>query len=123
MRSRPLLRSIDCLQLPVPDLDEALAFYAGRLGHAVVWRTEEAVGLRLPDDGAELVLQVERSEPETDLMVDNVDAAVSDWTVAGGTVEVQPFEIQIGRCAVVRDPFGNRVVLLDASKGLIGEPR
>ena len=120
MRRRPLLRSVDSLQLPVPDLDEALAFYAERLGHHVVWRTETAVGLRLADDDAELVLQVERDEPETDLMVEDVDAAVAGWTSAGGTVEVAPFEIQIGRCTVVRDPFGNRLVLLDGSKGLIG---
>jgi len=30
---------------------------------------------------------------------------------------VPPFEIQIGRCVVVQDPFGNPLVLLDMSKG------
>ena len=30
---------------------------------------------------------------------------------------VQPFDIQIGRCTVVEDPWGNRLVLLDMSKG------
>jgi predicted enzyme related to lactoylglutathione lyase len=122
MGSRPLVRSIDSLQLPVPDLDDALAFYSDRLGHPVVWRSDVAVGLHLPDDDAELVLQLERPEPETDLMVSDVDSALAQWTLAGGTVEVPPFEIQIGRCAVVRDPFGNRLVLLDASKGLLARP-
>ncbi len=38
---------------------------------------------------------------------------------AGGSVLVAPFEIQIGWCVVVRDPWGTPLVLLDASKGLL----
>ena len=38
---------------------------------------------------------------------------------AGGRVLAGPFEIQIGRCAVVADPFGNVLVMLDTSKGLL----
>jgi len=38
---------------------------------------------------------------------------------AGGTIVVPPFDIQIGRCVVVRDPWGTSLVLLDASKGLL----
>jgi hypothetical protein len=30
-----------------------------------------------------------------------------------------PFDIQIGLCAVVADPWGNVLVLLDTSKGLL----
>jgi lactoylglutathione lyase len=42
---------------------------------------------------------------------------------AGGTLVAGPFDIQIGRCAVVLDPFGNALVLLDTSKGrLVTEP-
>ena len=32
-----------------------------------MWRTERAVGLRLPDTDAEIVLQIERPGIETDL--------------------------------------------------------
>jgi hypothetical protein len=32
-------------------------------------------------------------------------------------VLVQPFEIAVGRCAVLQDPFGNPVCILDLSKG------
>jgi hypothetical protein len=32
-------------------------------------------------------------------------------------VVVAPFEITIGRCAVVTDPFGNTLGLLDMTKG------
>jgi lactoylglutathione lyase len=119
--AEPFFRAIDCLQVPVPDLDEAIAFYGERLGHRLVWRSEEAAGFALPGQaGAEIVVQVARPDPETDLLVDDVPTAVDRWTAAGGTVEVGPFDIAIGRCAVIRDPFDNRLVVLDMTKGAIG---
>ncbi len=54
---------------------------------------------------------------EANLLVTSADEAASHIVEAGGSVLVQPFDIQIGRCAVVRDPWGNRLVLLDTSKG------
>ena len=44
-------------------------------------------------------------------------SAVETFTAAGGRVLTGPFEIQIGRCAVVQDPWGNTLVVLDMSKG------
>jgi predicted enzyme related to lactoylglutathione lyase len=116
---RPLFKKIDCLRLPVRDLDAALAFYRDRLGHELIWRTDAAAGLRLPDSNAELVLQTERPEVETDLAVESVAVAAERFVAAGGRVLAGPFEIQIGKCAVVADPFGNVLVMLDASKGLL----
>jgi len=115
----PLFTKVDCLRLPVRDLDEALAFYRDKLGHALIWRTDTAAGLRLPDSNAELVLQTERPEMETDLSVASVEVAVERFVAAGGRVLAGPFDIQIGMCAVVADPFGNVLVMLDASKGLL----
>jgi lactoylglutathione lyase len=112
----PLFRTLDCLALRVDSLDDAVAFY-GRLGHELIWRTPTAVGLRLADSEAELVLQTERPGPETDLVVDAIGPAVDRFTSAGGRVVVPPFDIAIGRCAVVADPWGNHPVLLDRSKG------
>jgi catechol 2,3-dioxygenase-like lactoylglutathione lyase family enzyme len=113
----PLFQGIDCLRLPVSDLDEALAFYRDRLGHELVWRSETAAGLRFPDGGGEIVLQTERPEQETNLLVASVAEAVESFVAAGGRVVAGPFDIQIGKCAVVRDPFGNVLVMLDMSKG------
>ena len=115
----PLLRAIDCIQLFVPDLDAGLAFYRDTLGHALLWRTPTAAGLRLPGSNAELVLQTERPRIEIDMQVDAADAAAERFRAAGGTIIVQPFDIPIGRCVVVRDPWGNDLVLLDTSKGLL----
>ena len=115
----PLFRKIDCLQVPVPDLDAGLAFYRDGLGHDLLWRTPTQAGLRLPDTDAELVLQTERPAPEVDLLVATVEAAVAQLIEAGGRIVVPPFDIRIGRCAVVQDPFGNRLTLLDMSKGAL----
>ncbi len=115
----PLIRQVDCIQIPVPDLEDALAFYRDRLDHELIWRTETAAGLKLPECEAEIVLQTERPQLEPNLKVDSADAAASLFVKAGGSVVVAPFDIRIGRCAVVQDPFGNRLVLLDASKGLL----
>jgi lactoylglutathione lyase len=116
---KPLIRKVDCIQIHVPNLDAGLAFYRDQLGHQLVWRTERAVGLRMPDTDAEIVLQIERPGIEVNLLVDTVDAAVERVVAAGGTVVVPPFEIQIGRCVVVRDPWGTQLILLDLSKGLL----
>jgi predicted enzyme related to lactoylglutathione lyase len=115
----PLLRKVDCVRLYVPDLEEGLAFYRDQLGHELIWRTETAAGLRLPESEAELVIQTEDTRQEVDLLVDSADQAAKFIEQAGGRVIVPPFDIQIGRCVVVEDPWGNPLVLLDTSKGLL----
>lgn len=117
MTSEPLFQKLDCLQIPVPNLDEGLALYEDKLGHDLIWRSETAVGLRLPGTDAELVLQTERPELEANILVASADAAARRFTEAGGRVIVPPFDIKVGRCTVVQDPWGNRLVLLDMSRG------
>jgi catechol 2,3-dioxygenase-like lactoylglutathione lyase family enzyme len=112
-----LFRAVDCVRIPVPDLDGGLAFYAGRLGHRLIWRTATAAGLRLPGSDTELVLHTEGLGPEADLLVDSVDDAVAEIVRAGGSVRSAPGDIPVGRVAVVADPFGNPLTILDLSKG------
>jgi predicted enzyme related to lactoylglutathione lyase len=111
----PLLRQVDCVQIPVPDLDAGLRFYRDGLGLELKWRHATQAGLRLGD--TELVLQTERPDPETDFLVDSAEEAVRRVEAAGGTVLSGPDDIPVGRVAVVSDPFGNPLVLLDLSKG------
>ncbi|HET9909518.1 MAG TPA: VOC family protein [Anaerolineales bacterium] len=115
---KPLIRKVDCLRLYVPDLEAGLSFYRDRLGHELIWRSPTAVGLRMPDTDAELVIQTEEQRQEIDLLVDSADEAAAFIEGEGGKVIVPPFDIQIGRCAVVEDPWGNPLVVLDISKGL-----
>lgn len=117
--AKELFLKVDCVSLPVKDLEAALTFYRDRLGHELVWRTDEAAGLRMADGKTELVLRLEDRPPETDIYVESVEEAVKRFVTAGGSVVFGPFDIRIGECAVVADPWGNQLVLLDSTRGLL----
>ena len=114
-----LFRKIDCLQVPVPDIAAGLRFYRDKLGHALVWRSDTAAGLRLADSDSEIVLQTARPILEVNVLVRSADEAAETIAAAGGSVSVPPFDIPIGRCAVAHDPWGNRLVLLDCGNGVL----
>jgi predicted enzyme related to lactoylglutathione lyase len=99
-----LFRDVDCIQISVPDLESGLAFYRDALGQDLIWRMGTAAGLSLSDSAVELVIQTERSELEANLSVASANTAARRFVEAGGTLLVGPFDIAIGRCAVVRDP-------------------
>jgi predicted enzyme related to lactoylglutathione lyase len=100
-----LFRKLDCLQIPVPDVEAGLAFYRDALGHALIWRTDTAAGLRIADSRTEIVIQTERAQLEANLTVRSADAAADAIVRAGGNILVSPFDIAIGRCAVTADPW------------------
>ena len=50
-------------------------------------------------------------------LVASVPAAIGRFIEAGGKVLAGPFEIRIGLCAMIEDPWQNRLVILDLSKG------
>ncbi|MEO7262195.1 MAG: VOC family protein [Jatrophihabitantaceae bacterium] len=112
----PLLRAVDAVVVRVPSLEQGLAFYHDALGHELLWRTETQVALGFGDSETELVLALD-TEPETDLLVESVEDAVAVITKAGGTLVAGPDDIAVGQVAVVKDPFGNRLTLVDLTKG------
>ena len=109
---------VDAVTVPVPDLEAGLRFYGRALGHRLKWRNDAVgqAGLELPDGDSELVLTT-RQGYEPNWLVDSVDEAVETLTGHGGALVASPFDISVGRAAVVRDPFGNTLVLVDLSKG------
>ena len=115
---KPLLKKVDAVTVQVPDLDSALGFYRGCLGHPLRWRND-AVGqaaLGMPESDTEIVLTVEHGY-EPNWLVESADAAATAFAAAGGRLLVDPVDIPVGRLAVVCDPFGNVLTLLDLSKG------
>ena len=114
----PLLCKVDAVTVPVPDLDSGLEFYVGELGHRLAWRNDgvgqAAVALRESD--TEVVLTT-RDRYEPNWLVDDVHEAAAVFEAAGGRVLSPAFDIPVGRVAVVTDPFGNVLVLVDLSKG------
>ena len=118
MPATPLLQKIDAVTVPVPDLDAGLRFYQGALGHQLLWRNDRAgqAGLQLPGSDTEIVLTT--GQPyEPNWLVTSADEAAAAVQAAGGRLVREPFDIPVGRVAVVADPFGNTLVLLDLSKG------
>jgi lactoylglutathione lyase len=114
-----MLRKIDCVMVRVNDLDEAVDFYTRTFGLRSTWRDESSAGLKMPQTDAEIVLHTMTlpSDGVVHYLVDDVGEAVSAYRQAGCGVRVPPFEIAIGLCAVVEDPYGNAVCILDMSKG------
>jgi predicted enzyme related to lactoylglutathione lyase len=118
MRSGPLFEKVDAVTIPVPDLDIGLHFYRDALGHDLLWRNDGAgqAGLGLPQSDSEIVLTT-REDYAPNWLVSDADQAAQTIQAAGGQVITSPFDIPVGRLAVVADPFGNVLVLLDLSKG------
>jgi predicted enzyme related to lactoylglutathione lyase len=115
---RPLIRKIDAVTVPVPDLDSGLRFYRDRLGHELLWRNDELgqAGLGLPESDAEIVLTT-RLGLAPAWLVTSADEAAAELVAAGGRLIAEPADIPVGRVVVVADPFGNALVLVDLSKG------
>jgi predicted enzyme related to lactoylglutathione lyase len=113
-----VLRRVDAVTVPVPDLDAAIAWYGGALGQPLRWRNEDVgqAGLGLAESRTELVLTT-RQGYEPNWLLESADAAAEVFRDGGGAVVVEPFDIPVGRVAVVTDPFGNTLVLVDLSTG------
>lgn len=115
--NQSLFTKMDCFRLYVEDLEAGLKYYRDGLGLKLIWRTDTAIGLGMDNDVTEIVINNERQGQEVDLKVDSVYEAVKTIVQAGGKVLVEPFDIRIGKCAVVEDPWKNQYVILDSSKG------
>ena len=74
-------------------------------------------GLGMSEGITEIVIQNERKEQNIDIKVDSVVEAVKEIEKAGGQIIYGPFDIRIGKCAVVKDPWNNKYVILDTTKG------
>ncbi len=112
-----LFKNVDCIELYVTDLEEGIKYYRDSMGLRLLWRTAASVGLGMDEDIAEIVLQTERKKMNVDFKVDSVCNSVDRIKEAGGTVIHGPFDIPIGKCAVIRDKWDNEYVILDMTKG------
>ncbi len=119
-----MLKKIDCVMVRVNDVPAAMNFYSDVFGLKPVWRDERTgqAGMLFQDSDTELVLHNDADIPgpvEVYYLVDNVNAAVQKYTEQGCTIVTEPFDVRIGKCAVIQDPFGIRLCMLDMSKGAI----
>lgn len=113
-----LLRYVDAVTVRVPDLEVGLAFYRDRLGHQLIWRNDALgqAGLATPASSTEIVLTTTFPYEPNWKVASAIDAGAA-FSAHGGRVVAGPDDIPIGQVVVVEDPFGNRLVLLDSTKG------
>jgi len=114
-KEKSLFTNVDCISMYVPSLEEGLKFYL-QFGFKLLWKASNSCGLSMSDDITELVLCTDKN-PMVDFKVESVIEAITKFIEAGGKVEYGPFDIDIGKCAVVVDPFGNTYCILDMTKG------
>lgn len=114
---QPLFRYMDCIELYVPNIQQGIEYYCNSLGLRVIWKSDTAAGLGMSEGITEIVIQNERNFQSVDIKVDLVTDAVKEIERAGGQIVYGPFDVKIGKCAVVKDPWNNQYVILDTTKG------
>jgi predicted enzyme related to lactoylglutathione lyase len=115
-----MFKKIDCVMIRVDDVAAGEKFYSEVFGLRPLWREAGSVGLGLPETDAEIVLHNNADIPnkvEVHYLVDDVVAAVKTYAEKGCRVLVPPFDVLIGKCAVIRDPFETSICLLDLTSG------
>jgi lactoylglutathione lyase len=116
--NKPIFKKVDCLRVYVDNLEKGLEFYRDKLGHSIIWRSEDAIGLRIPEQDTEIVIQTRDKKTEVNLLVDSVSEAILKIKEAGGSLIFGPIDIPIGKYATLKDPWNNELAILDTSKGL-----
>lgn len=114
--SGPMFENVDCVSFYSDDIDKGIDFYCSLLGLRLLWRAEKSCGLGLSEGITELVL-VNEHNPAVNFKVDSVEEALPRFIEAGGKLIYGPFDIDIGKCAVVSDVWENVFCILDMTKG------
>jgi predicted enzyme related to lactoylglutathione lyase len=115
-----MLKKIDCVMIRVEDVKAAMAYYTDVFGLRPVWWDERSAGLSFPETDTEIVVHCNPDIPsrvEVHYLVEDAVYAVQTLQTKGCQVLVEPFDIAIGKCAVIEDPFGTRLCILDMTKG------
>lgn len=114
------LKKVDAVLTLVEDIYKAAEFYEEVMGLKRGWTDDEnqLVGLLFPGNDTELVLHSNKNlpNPNVSYQVENVDEFVTEFKTKGHKVIVEPFEIRCGKCAILGDPDGNTIEIMDLTK-------
>jgi len=120
------LRKIDSIMMRVTDLDSSARFYEEVMGLKRAWtdKVNQMVGFLFPGNNSELVIHTNStlSSPSYSFSVDDVVEFCERFREQGYAVLMEPFEVRCGMYAVLADPDGNRINIIDLTK-FGGEPR
>lgn len=110
-----MLQRVDRILLRVPQIPAAVSYYRDVLGVSVIKEGPHLATLKMPGDGAELVLHTDPNLPEQGayFLVDDVRDAYKRRAELKFTFLSPPAKVARGFTATVRDPFGQILLLLD----------
>ena len=120
------LRKVDAVMHLVDDVYEAAEFYEKVLGLKRGWTDDEnkMIGLLFPGNDTEIVLHMNKylPNPNVSFQVEDVMDFVEKYKAKGYKVLEDPFDIRCGKCAILEDPYGNGLEIMDITK-FGGKPR
>jgi len=120
------LKKIDSVMVRAKDIDASAKFYEEVMGLKRAWTDTEKqmVGFLFPGNDSELVIYTgpKLDSPSYSFSVEDVVEFCQRYREQGYTVLMEPFEVRCGMYAVLADPDGNRINIIDLKK-FSGEPR
>ena len=122
----PGLRKIDSVMVRVTDLEASAKFYEEVMGLRRAWTGAEnkMIGFLFPGNDSELVIHngPGPDSPPYSFSVEDVVEFCERFREQGYAVLMEPFEVRCGMYAVLADPDGNRINIIDLKK-FGGKPR
>jgi predicted enzyme related to lactoylglutathione lyase len=104
----------------VVDLEASASFFEGVMGLRRAWTDTEnnMIGFLFPENNSELVIHMDPSlpNPSQSFSVDDVEEFCRSYREKGYKVLIEPFEVRCGLYAVLLDPDGNRLEIIDLTK-------
>ena len=120
------LLKIDSVMFRVSNLEEAAKFYREVLGLKKAWRDSQnaMMGFIFPESDSEIVIHSNSDipTPAFSFLVKDVENFCRDYRKTGNKILTEPFEVRTGKLAIVSDPDGNAIPIIDLSK-FGGHPR
>ena len=113
-----IIKKVDCLWFYVDDLEKWIEFYKDKMWLKLKWKGENDAWFELWESEAELVIQTKEKRQEVDLTVENVVKSVEEFREIWAKIVVEPFDINIWKCAVIEDLWWNTFTILDNTKWL-----
>src|SRR5258706_9482729 len=114
------LLKIDNRMYRVSDLKKAEAFYTNTLGLKKIWEDQAAmmVGFSFEQSDSEIVIHTNPNIPKGDFsyLVEDVIAFCNEVKKQGHKVLLEPIDVRPGKYAVLLDPDGNEIPIIDLSK-------
>ena len=114
------LLKIDSIMFYVSDLQKAAKFYEDVLGLKRVWtdREEGMIGFVFKDSDSEIVIHNDSTmtNPCFSFLVRNVEEFCDEYEKKGHRLVQKPFDVRCGKFAVLADPDGNELPIIDLTK-------